>query len=364
MIARFRVALAFPLTLSSAEKLRSYNVSWAGHEFVVQPPYQSELQTELLSQSVAPITELVEKLRPAAVIGQSPNETIAGAPALHANALQIEVHRESFDRRRALADADRDPPASLFFEVANSLLRRLRSVTQSGLIRPLLEKQCFWRIDYLKDDGVDLEIDTTMIRRRLGGHFSWKAVAVTRHVWERAASLPSEFDPTVWEILYQDAITLLPERGPALVMTAAALETMIAHALNVLAAGVTMPDKLWEWINDRDDYRKEPSVEERYDDLLRIVAGKSLKDEKDLWITFKNIKNARNSFVHGGRPTIGNREVTVEETYDLVAKAANVVQWIEALLPETHRRPIATEPADLQMNRLLVAPLLPQLPDV
>ena len=126
-----------------------------------------------------------------------------------------------------------------------------------------------------------------------------------------------------------------------------------------------MPSGLWKWINARDDYRKEPSVEERFDDLLTILAGKSLKSDKDLWDTFKDIKNARNSFVHGGTPLIGKQEVTLEETYRLILKAGDVFKWVEEILPVTHRRPLATSGVEVEYTRLIYAapPAVPETQD-
>ena len=47
--------------------------------------------------------------------------------------------------------------------------------------------------------------------------------------------------------------------------------------------------------------------------------------------------------MHTGQLLVGNHEVTLEETYRLVIKAGDVLKWIERLLPENRRRPIATE---------------------
>jgi hypothetical protein len=91
---------------------------------------------------------------------------------------------------------------------------------------------------------------------------------------------------------------LLPEVGPALVLAVTALETLISATLNQLASSANLPSGLWEWINNRGDYRKEPSVEEQFDVLLRVLAGKSLRNQSDLWRGFKDLKEARNSFVH------------------------------------------------------------------
>ena len=58
--------------------------------------------------------------------------------------------------------------------------------------------------------------------------------------------------------------------------------------------------ELWRWINQRGDWRREPTVEEQYDTLLKVLTGHTLKEDQDLWELFKHLKTARNSFVHEG----------------------------------------------------------------
>jgi hypothetical protein len=101
--------------------------------------------------------------------------------------------------------------------------------------------------------------------------------------------------------LLLDAVGLLPDIGPALVLAATSLETLITDALDELSAGASaVPQSLWMWINDRGDYRKEPSVLEQYDALSKVFTGRSLRDEIELWEA---------PFVHGGKPPIERREV-------------------------------------------------------
>lgn len=354
MIARFRVALPFPLTRAANDDLRGVTIQLAGYEFVVKPPFQALFRSEAVSRSAAPLSEVIGTLRPADPPELSPTEQMDGAAAYKANALEIDVHRDSFDRRRDLEPQGGDPPVGLFLDVANSVLRRLRGVTQAGVLKPISERSSFWRLEYLADDGSELPFDPELIRRRNAGSLSWSFVAINRGTWEQALTLPVDYRPQVWEVLYQDALTLLPERGPALVLTAASLETLILQALDTLAARVDMPSGLWEWINDRDDYRKEPSVEERFDVLLSFLVGRTLKDEQELWQAFKSIKNARNSFVHTGAVAIGGKEVTLAQTHQLMGKAGEIIGWVEQFLPDELRRPLTKHPAQLQYRRAIV----------
>ena len=134
-------------------------------------------------------------------------------------------------------------------------------------------------------------------------------------------------------------------------MAAAALEVLIEVALSCLASINEMPKGLWEWINNRGDYRKEPSEEEKYDNLLYILANKSLKAEQPLWEAFKNIKSARNSFLHEGKLVIGKEDLTIEKSIMLISKAKEIAVWIEQLLPIEKRAPILEDTMQVQLSK-------------
>jgi hypothetical protein len=93
-------------------------------------------------------------------------------------------------------------------------------------------------------------------------------------------ALPDEFEVTPWDTLFLDALDLLPEVGPALVLTYTALETRVESALDVLAPESDISEEFWRWIRDRQsDWRAEPSVADHLDQVLRELGGRSLKDE-------------------------------------------------------------------------------------
>ena len=144
--------------------------------------------------------------------------------------------------------------------------------------------------------------------------------------------------------------------GVACALAAAALETLISFALNHLPSLANLPSGLWEWINNRGDYRKEPSVEEQFDVLLRALANKSLKDQNQLWEVFKNLKDARNSFVHDGVAAIGGKEVTKELAYIFVGRAKEIIDWVEPLLPSELRRPKLEHQVEFQMFKTIIPP--------
>jgi hypothetical protein len=86
------------------------------------------------------------------------------------------------------------------------------------------------------------------------------------------------------------------------------------------------------WITKRGFFLKEPSTDEQFDVLLKIFSGKSLKDEPTLWEAFRNLKEARNNFVHKGRAEIGGKPVTSDVASRLVASTRDIIRWTEKLI--------------------------------
>ena len=89
----------------------------------------------------------------------------------------------------------------------------------------------------------------------------------------------------------------------------------------MLAQAGAVPTPLWAWISKRGDYLREPTVEEQYDALFKFFTGHSLKEEPTLWTAFRNLKTARNTFVHGGAAKIGGIPVSLETAGKLVLSA-------------------------------------------
>lgn len=180
---------------------------------------------------------------------------------------------------------------------------------------------------------------------------TWKYCVITEKIWDKATQLIDAHETETWSKLLLDAEELLPDIGASIVMAAAALEVLIEVALSCLASINEMPKGLWEWINNRGDYRKEPSEEEKYDNLLYILANKSLKAEQPLWEAFKNIKSARNSFLHEGKLVIGKEDLTIEKSIMLISKAKEIAVWIEQLLPIEKRAPILEDTMQVQLSK-------------
>lgn len=95
------------------------------------------------------------------------------------------------------------------------------------------------------------------------------------------------------------------------------------------------PPPLWDWISNREGrILQQPSVEEQFDVLLKEFCGHSLKEEAGLWEAFKNIKNARNTFVHEGTAKIGQSIVTADNAAALIPRINDIISKVREWIPE------------------------------
>ena len=210
---------------------------------------------------------------------------------------------------------------------------RLRYVTRAFQIR--LPKI----IQYLNDDGSELPKEPDKPRALTAQPFRVSLVGLTPAIWENIYSLPPGFSAPIWDTLYLNAIAALPHIGTAVVLAATALEVFIAQTLNHLAVESDAPAELWEWVNKRENRDNNPSVEEQFSGLLKMLVGHSLKENTALWQDFMNLKTARNKFVHEGVAMVGGQPISDSEAKRLVHQAAAVINCIRQWLPESVQWP-------------------------
>ena len=104
---------------------------------------------------------------------------------------------------------------------------------------------------------------------------------------------------------------------------------------------------------------KRPSVNEKFDSLLKIITGNSLKDENDLWEGLKNIKDARNAFAHEGIAKIGRTVLSIADTHALINKAEMIILKIRDWIPEEHQWPLFNVQLRIEITQQLIAPTNP-----
>ncbi len=344
LIARVRILLPTPLMIRHADALTPWEFAEAPYMISFYRPMQCLVDMSAFDAlSPVPTVAALNQLEPA--VPQTPTDYVRldGSGVLVANMLQIDFRKPDFDRIREQVSPEQDfgqgdPSGQLIFDIANSLLARLRSVMSSSHVKPLDGMATPWRLEYLADDGQPLPMQPPLIRHVYGASWTWRLTPVTKAIWDAARVLPRDFRPHAWASLLLDSETLLPDIGAAIVVANAALEVFIAWSLDTLAARSAVPMKLWRWINERRSFWQEPSVPEQFDILLDTLAGHSLKGQSRLWEGFQNLRDARNSFNHEGIPRVGKRVLTLAEATELIVRAREIVDWVEGLLPEESRR--------------------------
>jgi hypothetical protein len=260
-----------------------------------------------------------------------PQATYEDGPVVAANALLVELRRETFDRDRGEKNVE------FAFSVLDAWLTRMRMIMHAADVAPVRRQGTRWLLQYLNDDG-------SLAWPERGDAFcaphELVAVNLSPEMWASAAECQPIGDATIAATnLLLDARTMSHHVGASIVLAFTALEVRVESALDVLAKRKDADPQLWRWINERNGRTARPSTEEQRGILLDIVGQRSLKTEPRLWEAFKNLRAARNSFVHGGVPLIGKTPVNESTAFELIGLAFEILTWIETQLPSEDRRP-------------------------
>jgi hypothetical protein len=350
VIARFQVLLPYPLYLPSQPQLGTFEIDNGPYKVRVSPPQQAVVDPRAFDgTSPVPLSEAADDVRanPDPVI--TPQVTLDGFAAVKANLLVIDFIKDDFDRSR---DSD-DPPESLAIAVANDVLARIRYVVRGPNVKPLLAGGTPWQIEYLNDDGSELQPAPPLIRRRLAGATTWEITAITQAAWEAVPQVP---ELPVWDSLLLDAFSYLPSVEASIVLAFTALEAFIDWVLQEHVNAGAMDPTLYRWIANRDDHAKEPSVQEQFDVLLKAVSKRTLKDDQRLWESLVSLRKVRNAIAHTGIPTIDKTVVDSVKASQLVNTSREIIDWVELGLPDDRRRRLLTVPVQLEMTKVLVVP--------
>jgi hypothetical protein len=279
--------------------------------------------------------------------------TIDGEPAVLANILCIDFQKDTFSREHGAALV---PPQSVIVEAVNSFVTRLRHVARAAQIRPPEFPKGAWRLEYCNDDGTPLEQDGLPRARGSMPAFAVSFTSLTPAIWADIYDLDPDYHPSPWDVLLLDATAELPNIGTSIVLAATALEVFIAGILDQLATEQALPDALWSWITEREDFRQQPTLTEQYDDLLQFFTGHSLKEETALWDSFKNLKQARNTFVHEGTARIGKTPVDIARVGQLIIAATAIIAKIREWVPEGMRWPTYDHKNEIAFTKIIGPP--------
>ncbi len=338
MIARFTLLLPFSLHVRIADEFQSISGEQDGYRYVLHPLKQADIQFHEITRET-PLKSITPKLVARVPAIPSGLVFMDEGPTFEANLVQIDFARDDFDRPSASAsrpESEGDPPPSLAIAIANRLLTNLRLTNISSVIRPVEFHEVYWRLEYLTDQEEPIPSEAGKIRSRYGSTFHERFVGVTPQVWDVISRLPPEYEPPIWAKLLLDADAAMPDIGAAVVLAATAIETIAKRVSDAVADDSNLPPGLWDWINNRGNYLKEPSVEERLDTILKILTGSTLK-QHTLWPKFKELKTARNNCVHEGRPAVGGKLLTEVEAHQLIQHSSEIIGWLEQYLPPAER---------------------------
>jgi hypothetical protein len=322
MLARFRVLLpyAFSIPYHDYTKLKPLVFQFGEYQVKAYPPLKANVDSSVSDvTSPIPLMDAISDLCEETIIRPVSAIMINGHEIIKANLLQIDViARRDFNRARdriAKGQIDLDPPAELLFQLVNSVIGRLRAVGRLSSVKFVTpDNAAGWKVEYLTDEGQPLPKDETLFRSHFEPKVSWQISGVTLGVWAQACGLPTDFTPHVWDMLLLDAHAQLPDVNTSIVLANAALESFINISLDILAEDSTVAPESWKWLTSRgDDWRKQPSAKEKYDQVLFLLTGRSLKKEKaDLWEAFDKLRSARNSIVHQGKAVIKTKKAATE----------------------------------------------------
>jgi hypothetical protein len=333
MLAKLSVLLPFELTVPLGGKFTVYGYEEGGYSVQFDLPSRSDKQ---------PTPEAEDKV------------LVNGVPAIQADVISITFGKETFSREIA---SPVDPPEDFIRKTLRGFLERLKYVTKSERIKLDDFPNCQWTIRYLNDNGTELEKDESRRRALHSRKFSFAGIGCDPALWDMLFTLPPDFEGPPWHTLLLDAKAALPHVGTALVLAATALEVFIEELLNRLANATPIPGPLWNWINDRGEWQKQPSVEEQFDLLLKVLTGHSLKENNDLWEGFRHLRKARNSFVHEGvAKMLGGTMATLADAGALVSKAEGIISKVREWIPEQDRWPVFESKFEFQFQKQLIKP--------
>ncbi|QQR50103.1 hypothetical protein IPF86_03425 [Candidatus Nomurabacteria bacterium] len=271
------------------------------------------------------------------------NTKINDEETIKANLIFIDFKKESFRRFRKEPNPT-DPSKEQVEEILLLYISSIRTILQGGQIKFKPIDSIPWMIEYLNDDYSELPIDEALIRGAFNFKSEFNISPIDGPLWEQIKLLVmTKEKPHIWETLYLNALSVLPDSGAAITLTFASLENLINHALESLVVKSSITPEVWDWIkipsNEKRNWFKEPSVIEQYTSILHMVSGKNIQEDKELSELLLEIKNVRNNFIHEGLLLNSKKkELSDTEVENLVRSASKIIEWVESYLPEEKRR--------------------------
>lgn len=331
MIARFRVLLPYFLDIPCYDKLNDVELQFGEYKLKLYAPMRANVDASVFEiNSDIPIIDAISNLEAEKIVTATSAIKINEQEVVQANLLQIDLQAErDFDRRQG--NMLLDPPLELLFNLANSVISRIRSIGRLPHVKPISPDLVGWKVNYLDDNCQPLRRDEFLLRTKFQSKMRWQVSGLTGDIWELVFKLPTEFSPYIWDTLILDAKAQLPDVSTSIVLANAALESLINISLEILAKESKISEESWNWIISRDEnWLKQPSAKEKYDQVLYLLTGHSLKEEqKELWKAFDELRSVRNSIVHQGRAILIRKTNKKKEALTL----KSILKWQQKWLP-------------------------------
>lgn len=256
MLARFRVLLPFAFHIPFDAELDPASFDFEDYRATVYPPMQANVDSSVADvSSDIPFLDAIANLDAARLTTPTKTVMVNGKETVTANLLQIDfIAARDFERLRGSTKTD--PPVDLFFQLASELTQKIRSFASLPHVRPLNSSNALgWRIDYLTDEGEQLDKDPDKSRSVQSGVTRWRTNVITQEVLKNAAHDFRSFEPYVWDSLLLDAYAQAGDVNAAIVLANAALESAIDFALETLARESAVSRQSFDWlINRSGDY--------------------------------------------------------------------------------------------------------------
>lgn len=324
MICRFNVVLPFRIGVVDRAALKPLQFLRDSDQVCIYPPFRAR------KVFVPERGELIPIAEPDLLQNEDDGRMVNRCPTIQGDLLRIDLVRDDFDRRESSSS---DSLRSTLFQIANEFLTSLRTLTGSSLILPISIASTM-KIEYLNNDDSQLAPVEGLCRYENSTTVVLDFTPLDSDLWKGISSLLPTYEPPVFEALILDAHASRQEVGTSIVLLATALEVLVDTALKHTSTAVSLPEGLWNWINDRSgDYRKQPSVEEQWH-LLGIFTGRFLKRNTKPWAEYLKIKKARNSYVHKGRVDIDGKALAPADIGNMINAANEIIEFVRPVLPE------------------------------
>jgi hypothetical protein len=364
MIARFRILLPYILSIPCLDKLEQVHFTYGEYQITAFVPTIANTDSSVSDiTSSIPIIDAISNLHAQKIVSVTQAIKINGQETIQANLLEFDfLARREFDRRKQPLVFD--PTLEDLFVVANSVIGRLRTVGRLSEVFYLgPETVPGWKVEYLSDNGEPLAQENSLRRSHFQSRMRTEVSGVTASIWSMAFGLPVDYSPDIWDSLILDARAQLPDVNASIVLANAALESFISLSLDVLAQASSLDEESWKWIINRDEsWLKQPSVKEKFNQVLFLLTGRSLeRDQRDLSKAFDELRGVRNSIVHEGRAVITRRTnkkkrrietfVDAKMAEEMITNAESIIAWVEEILPERARRTLFKGQTTFEFNR-------------